>query len=194
MRDWKMKRSRSLLRLASSGFAALAVALFLTGADDAKQTIDAKGLKFEAPPSWKSTPPSRGMRAAVLKAQPMEGDDYPAELVVFVFADGVGSVQANIDRWKQQFTDKDGNPAQIEDKKVKGKNVDVIRVETAGHYHPPRFPGLTPEPEREGARLLGGIVVTGKATYVIKMIGPDKTMAKLRPDFDALLATAQVKE
>jgi hypothetical protein len=188
-----MKRS-SPGRIVSSSFVGLTVLLLLAGADDAKQTIDAKGLKFEAPASWKSTPPTRQMRAAELKVLPLDGDDFPGELVVFVFPGGVGGVQANIDRWKKQFTDKDGNPAQIEDKKVKGKNVDVIRVETSGHYHPSQFPGIAPEPERDAARLLGGIVVTDKVTYVIKMVGPDKTMIKIRPDFDALLATAMVKD
>ena len=122
------------------------------------------------------------MRAAELKVSPLEGDDFPAELVVFVFPGGVGPVQANIDRWKKQFTDKDGNPAKIDDKKVKGKNVDVTRVETSGHYHPSQFPGVAPEPDRDAARLLGGIVVTDKVTYVIKMVGPDKTMIDIYAD------------
>jgi hypothetical protein len=189
-----MTRSKSLGRVVSSAFVGLAAALFCAGADGDKQAIDAKGLKFEAPKSWKSNPPTGMMRAAELKVEPVEGDDYPAELVVFVFPGGVGPVQANIERWKKQFTDKDGNPAKIDDKKVKGKNVEVTRVETAGHYHPSQFPGRAPEPERERARLLGGIVVTDKVTYVIKMVGPDKTMTKISPDFDALLATAKVDE
>jgi hypothetical protein len=186
-----MKTSVALGRVMSSGFMSLAITICLAGADDGKQTINAKGLKFEAPASWKSTPPKRQMRGAELKVQPLEGDDYPAELVVFVFEGGVGSVQANIDRWKKQFTDKDGNPGKIEDKKVKGKNVDLIRVETSGHYHP--SPGLPAEPDRDAARLFGGIVVTDKVTYMFKMIGPEKTMNMIRPDFDALLATASVE-
>ena len=31
---------------------------FLMGADEPKQTIDAKGLTFEAPKAWKSSTPS----------------------------------------------------------------------------------------------------------------------------------------
>jgi hypothetical protein len=172
----------------------MAVALFLCGADDARQTIDAKGLSFEAPSSWKSTPPKRQMRAAELKVEPLAGDDYAAELVVFVFPGGVGTVQANIERWKKQFTDKEGNPSKVEEKKVQGKNVEVTRVEMSGHYHPSQFPGLPAEPERDDARLLGAIVVTDRITYVAKMVGPDKTMAKIRPDFDALLSTMNVEK
>ena len=116
---------------------------------------------------------------------------FPAELVVFAFPGGVGSVQANLERWKSQFKDKDGNPPKIETKKVKGKNVEVTRVETSGHYHPAQFPGRPAEPDRDDARLLGAIVVTDKVSYVIKMVGPDKTMTKIRPEFDELLGDDQ---
>ncbi len=188
-----MKRSKSLRRLVSSALVGLAVSVLLCGADDAKQKVDAKGLTFEAPSSWKSSTPTRLMRVAQLTVEPIAGDDFAADLVVYSFPGGVGSVQANIDRWKSQFKDKDGNPAKFESKKVKGKNVEVIRGETSGHYHAPQFPNLAPEPNRENARLLGAIVVTDQVTYVIKMVGPNKTMAKISPDFDALLATIRVE-
>ncbi len=136
-------------------FAGLAASFFLCGADDAKQKVDAKGLTFEAPASWKSSPPTRQMRRAELKVEPIDGDDFPAELVVFVFPGGVGSVQANIERWKNQFKDKDGNPPKVETKKVKGKNVEVTRVETSGHYHPAQFPGSRRSPIEPTPGYLG---------------------------------------
>ena len=61
-------------------------------------------------------------------------------------------------------------------------------------YHAPQFPGSAPEPDRDEARLLGAIVMTDQVTYVIKMIGPDKTITKIRPDFDAILKTIKVEE
>src|SRR4051794_39700711 len=88
-----------------------AVAMLLVGADEAKQTIDAGGLKFEVPKAWKaSPPPAGGMRKAEVKVEPIEGDDYPAELVVYAFPGGAGSVDANLKRWQGLFKDKDGNP------------------------------------------------------------------------------------
>jgi hypothetical protein len=112
--------------------------------------------------------------------------------VVYAFPGGVGTVEANIERWQKQFKDKDGKPPKMETKTVKGKNVDVTRAETSGHYIPPQFG--RPEPERPDARLLGAIVVTDKATYVIKLVGPNKTLTKLRPDFDEMLTTMEVAE
>jgi hypothetical protein len=175
-----------------SGFAGMAVLVLLCGADDAKQKVDAKGLTFEAPASWKLSPPSGMMRRAELKVQPMGGDDFPGELVVFAFPGGVGPVQTNLDRWKNQFKDKDGNSPALETKKTRGKNVEVTRAETSGHYHPAQFPGRS-EPDRDDARLLGAIVVTDEVTYVIKMVGPNKTMTKIRPEFDELLTTITVE-
>jgi hypothetical protein len=188
-----MKISKSLWHLVSSGLVGLAVSVLLCGADDAKQTVDAKGLTFEAPSSWKASPGSGPMRRAELKVQPTDGDDFPGELVVYAFPGGVGPVKTNLDRWKGQFKDKDGNSPEVATKKVKGKNVEVTRAETSGHYHPAQFPGRAPDPDRDDARLLGAIVVTDQVTYVIKMVGPNKTMSKISPEFDALLATIKVE-
>jgi hypothetical protein len=123
----------------------------------------------------------------------MEGDDYPAEMVVTAFQGGAGSVEANIQRWRGMFTDDRGNPAQIETKKVQGKNVEVIRAEAHGKYHPAQLGGR-PEPVRENARLLGAIINAREVSYFIRMVGPDKTMKKIAPDFDELLKTLKVAE
>jgi hypothetical protein len=188
-----MNQSSKVHRVASLGLAMPVIALLLVAADGPKQTVDVNGFKFDAPAAWKSTPSSSAMRRAVLKIEPVEGDDYPGELVVYAFSGGVGSVDDNIKRWQKQFKDKDGNPPKIETKTVKGKNVEVTRAETSGHYTPPQFGGK-PEPERPDARLLVAIAVTDKTTYVIKLVGPNKTLTKLRPDFDEMLTTMEVGE
>jgi hypothetical protein len=176
------------LALGLASLAALAL-----GADEPKQTIDAKGLTFEAPKNWKSTPPANQMRRAQLTADPIEGDDYPAELIVFAFPGGAGSVEANIQRWQNLFKDENGNPPRIETSKVKGKNIEVVRAETRGEYHPASFGGPA-QPVRKDARLLGAIVVAGETGYFLRMVGPDKTMKKLTPDFDELLKSIKVEE
>ena len=85
-----------------------------------------------------------------------------------------------------------GNPPKIETRAVKGKNVEVTRAETHGEYHPAQFPGQRAEPVRKNARLLGAIIMGDEAGYYIRMVGPDKTMKKLAPDFDELLKTLKV--
>jgi hypothetical protein len=186
-----MKVTSIAVRPALRAMGILAAAAMLAGADDAKQVIDAKGLTFEVPKAWKSSPPKTQMRRAQLTVDPLEGDEYPAELVVFAFPGGAGSVEANLERWRKLFKDKDGNPPKIDSKTVKGKNVDVTRAETSGHYYPAQFGG-TPDPDRADARLFGAIVAGDDASYYVRMVGPDKTMNKIRADFDAMLATLKL--
>jgi hypothetical protein len=189
-----MNRPAELRRIAPWGCALAAFAMFSIGADEPKQTVDANGLTFEAPKAWKSSAPTSTMRRAQLKADPSDGDDYPAELVVFAFPGGAGTVDANLERWRNQFKDAEGNSPKIETKKVQGKNIEVVRAETEGEYHPSQFPGRPVEPVRKGARLLGAIVMTDGTSYFIRMIGPDKTMKKLTPEFDAMLKSMKVGE
>ena len=72
------------------------------------------------------------------------------------------------------------------------KSGEVTRAETSGHYYPSKFPGLPAEPDRAGARLLGAILLTDDAGYFIRMVGPDKTMKKLAPEFDAMVKSLEV--
>jgi hypothetical protein len=159
------------------------------GADAPPQTIDAGGLTFQAPAAWKSSRPTSTMRRAELKVPPVEGDTEPAELVVFAFPGGAGTVEANVERWRNQFKDEGGNPPRVETRTVKGRNVDVTRVETAGHYFPSQFPGRPREPDRPHYHLLGAIVQTPEVGYFVKMVGPEKTMLAVRNEFDQMIAT-----
>ena len=143
-------------RIRSFRLGAIAATLIAIGADAPPQTIDAGGMTFQAPASWKSSKPSSTMRRAQLKVDPAEGDPEPAELVVFAFPGGAGTVEANVSRWQSQFKDKDGKPPKIESKTIKGKNVEVIRVETGGHFVAPEFPGSPKLLEQAGLPPAGG--------------------------------------
>ena len=162
--------------------------------DTKTQTVDAGGVTFEAPSTWKSSKPSSQMRKAQLKVEPVKGDEDPAELIVFAFPGGAGNVDANVSRWQKTFKDKDGNPPKPEVTKIKGKNTDVTRVEMAGHYYPTAFPGQARQPDKEGYRLVAAIVITNDAGYFLRLVGPEKTIASAKPDFDKLIASLKVEE
>lgn len=174
---------------------AIAIALVSLGADAPTQTITARGLTFQAPAAWKSSKPtSSQFRIAQLTVDPAEGDADPAELAVTAFAGGAGTVEQNVARWRGQFRDKDGNPPRAESKTVRGKNVDVIRVEVAGHLHAPKSPFSSEVVDRPNYRLLGAIVQTPETAYFLKMTGPDKTMTAARSAFDRLLESIAVEK
>jgi hypothetical protein len=186
-----MRHRSTVRRLASAGLGFLAIASFALAADDAKRVIDAKGMTFEVPSSWKSMPPATSMRRAQLSVAPLEGDDYPAELVLTAFNGGAGSVKDNIARWQGLFKDKDGKSPKVESKKVQGKNVEIVRAETAGHYTPSAV--SRGESEHDNARFFGAIIAGKDVTYYIRMVGPDKTMQKIRSEFDAVLASVKLE-
>jgi hypothetical protein len=76
---------------------------------------------------------------------------------------------------------------------VKGKNVDVTRVETSGRYVAPEFPGSSRTLDKPNFRLLGAIVLTDTTGYFLKMVGPEKTMMAARPAFDVLIGSIQTE-
>lgn len=172
----------------------LLLAAAAIGADAPTRNVDAGGLSFQAPSAWKQNAPESQMRRAQLKIEPAKGDEDGADLIVFAFPGGAGTVDANVERWQSTFKDKDGNPPKVDVKTVKGKNVDVTRVEMAGHYYPTTFPGQKKQPDRENHRLLAAIVLTEKSAFFLRLVGPDKTVTTVRPDFDKLIATIKVGE
>src|SRR5271165_6985834 len=94
----------------SRGFAVGVIAVVLTGsgADTPTRKIEVEGLSFAVPASWKSSKPASRMRLAELKVDAAEGDKEPAELLVFAFPGGGGTVEANIKRWQGFFKDGEG--------------------------------------------------------------------------------------
>ena len=164
-----------------------AAVLLIAGADDATQPIEAGELKLTVPASWKKEAPKSAMRKAQLKVAPVAGDTEPAELVLFVFPNGAGTVEANIDRWEAQFVGAGGAKPKASVEKVKGANVDVTRVEVSGRYVAAVMPGGSDKVDKADHRLLGAIVETPQAGYYFKMTGPDKTMKAASAGFDAMI-------
>src|SRR4051812_22918715 len=106
---------------------ALAALLVLSAgaapADDPVKTrkLTAEELSFEVPEAWKSGPTSQ-FRKVQLEIAPAQGDKEPAVLALFIFGGGAGTVQANVERWRSQFKDADGDKPEVEQVKVKGQN------------------------------------------------------------------------
>ncbi len=179
-----LQRNRPL----TFGLIAAALVVVGVGADGPTESITVEGLTFDAPSAWKTAKPRSAMIQKQLTIAPTEGDKTPAELTISAIGGGGGGVEANIKRWQSQFKDEDGKEAKIEQKTVKGKNVDIIRAETAGHYFPPPFTRL---PDQPNFRLVGAIVQAGGTGYYLKLIGPDKTVKANTEAFDKLLASVK---
>lgn len=186
-----MPRTNRLNRTAVLG--SIVAVIVGLAADKPTQKLDAGGLTFEAPADWKSTKPKSTMRRAQMTIEPAKGDSEPAELVVFAFPGGGGSVEANLKRWQDGFRDDQGNAPKIESKVVQGKNVEVTRAETSGRYVAAVSPGSSELNNKPNFRLLGGIVQAGGTGYYFKLVGPDKTVKEATAGFDALLASIRAE-
>jgi len=163
-------------------------------AQDAEtKTIEARGLRFEVPSAWREVRPSSSMRAAQIEIGPAEGDEEPAELVLFAFPGGAGGVEANVERWERQFVDEDGQPVEAKTETIENKATEVVFVEAAGRYVAAVRPGSPQRLNKPGYRLLGGIALTPEVGYFFKLVGPDKTIKEARPGFKSMLESLKLQ-
>jgi hypothetical protein len=149
--------------------------------------VELGGLKAEAPAAWKESGPANPMR---LKQFTIPGKDGEAELVVFFFGQGQGGdTQANIDRWKKQFTPPDGKTleqvSKISPLKVSAKGAKATMVDVNGTYMfkaRPMDPG--PGEPRANYRMLAVVFETPGGNYYLKLTGPAKTVEGAKKPFE----------
>lgn len=154
--------------------------------------IEAGGLTFSIPEAWTTEKPG-GMRKAQIKVKPVEGDADSAELLVYEFPGGAGTEEANISRWEKFFEDKDGKTPKADVKKLKGKNVEVTRVEVFGRYVAPIAPNNPERNNKAEYRFLGAIAPGSESSFYIRMVGPEKTMKAIAKDFDRMCESMNVR-
>jgi hypothetical protein len=151
----------------------------------------AAGLKWTAPAGWKAERP-QPMRAATYSVPPTGGDTLPAECAVYFFGAGQGgSVQANIDRWKGQFSTADGKPAVAQVATRTSRGLTITTIETSGSYSGLGGPVAPAQHVVQNYRLLGAIVEGGGGNIFVKFTGPDKTVVANRAKFQELLTSFQ---
>jgi len=145
------------------------------------------GLKWTPPAGWKSSG-TTSMRAATYPVAPVQGDRDAAECVVYFFGLGQGgSIQANIDRWKGQFSTSGGKPAPARIIKTTVHGLPVTTIDVSGEYSGMAGPLATASVRVSGYRLLGAIVESPGGNVFIKFTGSAKTIAANQPKFQQLL-------
>jgi hypothetical protein len=170
---------------------AVAVLALAVGAAAVASADSAAGVQWSPPAAWKAEP-ARPMRAATYTVTPATGDRDPAECGIYFFGAGQGgSVDANLDRWRSQFTDPNGRttPAKIDKGQVHGLR--VTRIDTSGSYSGMGGPMAAKTQSVPGYRLLGAIVEAPGGNIFVKFTGPMKTIAANQQKFEQLLASFQ---
>lgn len=136
------------------------------------------GLSWSVPDAWVAQP-QRPMRVATYQTSPADGEGDPGEVAVFYFGpDEGGTVEANVNRWFQQFDQEDGRPtsevAERETMDVDGVRVTLVRA--SGTYNAAAGPMAPRADLRPGYRLIGAIAEGPEGAVFFKFTGPDATV------------------
>ncbi len=149
-------------------------------------------LKFDAPKDWVTKPASSTMRVAEFGLPKVAGDTEDATLTIFFFgATQGGNVQANIDRWIGQMSQPDGRQSKdvAKTSTLTSHGLKISMVDVTGTYVAEMSPGSTEHFNKPNFRQRAGYIDTPGGPYFVKLVGPEKTVAKWNDSFDAFLKT-----
>ncbi|MEQ1853903.1 MAG: hypothetical protein ABMA01_20215 [Chthoniobacteraceae bacterium] len=171
------------MRNLALAFLFLVAATGLRAEENATFTVGA--YKFSRPADWKWIEPTSSMRKAQLQIPGKDGG-APADVVFFFFGEGQGGgVQANVERWLGQFTDKK-DAGQTEPLDVNGTKVTLVSTEGTMKASP--FGGQPQD--QPGSGLLGAIVEHPEGAVFVKMTGPAALVKQSREKFIAMVKAA----
>ena len=151
--------------------------------------VQVENVRWRVPATWVTETPSSGFRKGQYRLPRAEGDPEDATCVVFYFRGEGGAVQANLERWSGQFEQPDGRPsrevAKIERTEVNG--LKQTRMDLTGTYLFSPTPMMPPTERKPGFRLLAAVIETSTGPWFVKLVGPEKTVAKWEGSFFELL-------
>lgn len=145
--------------------------------------IQAPGVAFNLPASWRNEQPSSSMRLAQAS---IPGDAGDGQLTVFYFGPGGGGgVEANIERWVGQVQlDAGTSPRRIRMDLEGGMVASWVEVE--GTIQPSMM-GAGPTEPQPGSRLQGAVVEGPQGPWFFKATGPSATLDGQRDAFFSML-------
>ena len=157
-------------------------------AQEEAATGSAAGVAWTVPSRWEVQPP-RTMRVATYLIPKAEGDDEPGECAVFFFGRGQGgSVDLNLQRWRDQFETESGGPPSPAERKSTINDLAVTTVSLAGTYLASMGPmfqsGAVKKP---GYKMLGAIIEAPEGNVFVKLTGPEKTVLSAEGEFQDFL-------
>ncbi len=162
----------------------------------ASQASATGDVKFQPPAAWVTEPTTSNMRVAQYRLPRAEGDTEDASLIVYYFGQGQGgSAQANLDRWIGQMEQPGGGSskdvAKTEKMTVNGLSVTLLDV--AGTYTAEMTPGSGSQQNKPRSRMRAGVIETPKGAYFVKLVGPEKTIARWDTDFISFVKSFEYK-
>ena len=155
----------------------LTMALSISGstlADDKGTGVTLSGMTSTTPKGWKKEEPSNNMRLTQFSLPKAEGDAEDAELAVFAFPGGSGSLKDNLARQEAKFMPK-GREAKTE--KINVGKIEGTFQKVTGTYKKKPFPmAESHNPQAGYAQLYVVFEGSDKKQYYITVLGPKKTI------------------
>ena len=159
---------------------ALAASFAATSA--AQTTVTLLDYKTTVPAGWTPRTPSSNMRLAEYTIAGADATNG-AEVVVYFFGKGQGgNVEANLARWKGQFSTPDGSPVPETVTRDSTGAFPITFAEYRGTYARGIGAGDASQ-AKTGQILLAGIAETPRGTLFIQLFGPAARVAAERDAF-----------
>jgi hypothetical protein len=145
-------------------------------------TVALGAITLTAPEGWARKQPRSSFILAEFELSRADGDNADGRLTVSTAG---GSIEANIDRWKGQFSGAVDNPRE-EQLDVGG--VTVTLVDLSGEFNDQAGP-FAPAVKRSGYRMIAAIIPVAGQLHFVKATGPQKTIAAHAEEIKAFIRT-----
>jgi hypothetical protein len=179
-----------------SSFAATCLLIMVAFASSSFGQQAAPSLKFTAPTGWVEEKTTSTARVAQYKLPKVEGDTNDASLVLYYFGQGQGGgVSANIERWIGQMKQGDANDSKSKtrEESLTVNGLKVSTVDVSGTYTAEMAPGSGEFHNSPNYRLRAAVIETPKGSYYLKLVGPEKTVAKWDESVNAFIKSIEFK-
>lgn len=152
-----------------------------------QNTVSLLEYKATVPKAWTARTPSSNMRLAEFVAGPAEAG-AGAEVVVYFFGPGQGGpVDANLARWKSQFSNPDGGAVSEKVTHDKAGLFPLTIAEYKGTYARGVGMGSAPEQARPNHVLVAVVAETPKGTIFFQLFGPSAAVEAQRAAYLAFV-------
>jgi hypothetical protein len=159
--------------------AAALIALVLPCAVRAQATVTLLGYRATVPAGWVTAPATSSMRLAQYTIPGRAGSDT-ADVVVYFFGKGQGgNVEANLARWKGQFSMPDGSQAHVNVERDSSGAFPITVAEYRGTYARGIGAGDAAN-AKAGQSLIAVIAETPRGTLFVQLFGATEGVTRQR--------------
>jgi hypothetical protein len=182
---WIVHLQEGVLTMKRFAMLALFLSCGVVYAEDKGKVVEVAGMKSTTPKEWKEETPSNSMRMAQFKIPKDEKDKEDAELAIFVFPGGSGTVKQNLERQLAKFLE-EGRKDKTE--KTKVGELEATYQDLTGTYKKKPFPmaeKFTPVPDYRQIYVI--FEAKDGKQYYMNFLGPKNTVEKHKKGFDEWL-------